>query len=298
MNCNVCKKLINTYLDGYLPSGREEEIFHHISDCPKCERYYEDLIEVYDQLHEADREVPYGFSYAWREAVEQVARKKRKVNYKVLIPALAACVCGVFVMSMLVFGTGGYKPMPNMGESALSLEYKMQNGQQNGQQPQSDAQSEADEAQTVQSGGAGQTGGNVAGQEANNLVEQNEPVQNTSTAQDAAIYDEFNEPANSENNSGVNDAPSVAGMQSAPDATMPQIVSEQVNGETVYTLNARDMDISKDLLLEYAAKYNIDVTETTNGVKVQASPFLMELLLKFYGIEPVEGMDNLEIILY
>ncbi len=133
MDCNTCKKYIHAYLDGCLPRGMEEEIFSHIATCPACERYYEDMIEIYDRLGEPEIEVPPGFSYSWRGAVEQAAEKKRKVNYKALIPALAACVCGVFVMSVVLFNPGRFQtPSTTSGGESVSSEQHTIEGQDNG----------------------------------------------------------------------------------------------------------------------------------------------------------------------
>ncbi len=109
MNCNKCKKWIHLYLDGALGPDQEDLFFSHIENCPECASYYEDMVWMLRRMPEEEAGLPGGFSNRWRGAVARLGQPARRVNYKVLVPALAACLCGVFVVSAVFAGDWGIR---------------------------------------------------------------------------------------------------------------------------------------------------------------------------------------------
>lgn len=104
MTCRQCKNLINEYLDGNL--GLKSEIMQHIASCPRCEKYYRQMVKINRTLtHQSAQAVPQDFCYSWRNEIQRHPRKKR-FQYKILIPALAGALCCVFVIT--AFATGGF----------------------------------------------------------------------------------------------------------------------------------------------------------------------------------------------
>ncbi|MEA5003385.1 MAG: hypothetical protein VB081_07790 [Christensenella sp.] len=104
MTCRQCKNLINEYFDGNIRV--KSEIMSHIASCPRCEKYYRQMLKIDRQLkRRVDQPIPEEFHYAWRNAVQRQPRKK-KFQYKFLIPALAGALCCVFVIT--AFATGGF----------------------------------------------------------------------------------------------------------------------------------------------------------------------------------------------
>ena len=107
MTCGKCKKWINLYVDGYLPPAQEDILFAHMEECEDCARYYDDLLYILDMTEEEDRGIPPYFSERWRREVFAGAEKKGRPHYKALIPALAAALCCVFVISAVFAKNGG-----------------------------------------------------------------------------------------------------------------------------------------------------------------------------------------------
>lgn len=305
MNCTQCKKLINTYLDGYLSGESEREMFRHIEACPQCTRYYEEISTVFDRLEDPDVEVPRGFRYAWQDEIARAAHKKRRPNYKVLIPALAACACGVVLVSVMVFGAGGYNASGgNVLGQAFSLDYAAQPAQQQGErQPAGTVTSEQqgsfelpDTQNEVQQPGASAKNG------AGKLVEGNAQQQGggaQTQPQNGADAQAQNQPEAGET------APAFGGFAQGADpaadaqggAVMPQIERKEANGEVRYVLDARELNLSKALVIEYAKSLGVNVTETENGVIVEEEPGVLEGMLRAYNIDAMDGMSRLEIIL-
>lgn len=307
MNCTLCKKLINTYLDGYLPQDREQDMFNHIEACPECANYFDELMEIFGHLEEPDMDVPQGFRYAWRNEISHAAGKKRRANYKVLIPALAACACGVVIMSVMIFGAGGYNSGGgNVLGQAFSLDYSAQPGQ---------SQQAADiQPGTVEDGN----------QQAQVQSEEGVIVQQPKTSGSNAAGKLLEESSQQQGGQAQHQAPSGADQQTqnVPEAkesapvfggnfaqgaepgaaaqggvVMPQIERKEVDGEMRYVLDARALNLSKSMIIEYAKSQNINVTETDNGIIVEEEPAVLKAMLEAYNLDTEEGMSKLEIIL-
>lgn len=104
MTCRQCKNLINEYLDGNV--DLKNEIMQHIAACSRCEKYYRQMVKMNRALtHQAAQAVPQDFCYSWRNEIQRHPKKKR-FQYKILIPALAGALCCVFVIT--AFATGGF----------------------------------------------------------------------------------------------------------------------------------------------------------------------------------------------
>ncbi len=111
MKCEKYKNLIHLYIDGALLPKEQDELFAHVNQCEHCSAYFDDMVALADELFEEDVEIPYAFSTAWRARVADMQPKRRGISFKMMIPALAACVCGVFVISTALinpeaFGAG------------------------------------------------------------------------------------------------------------------------------------------------------------------------------------------------
>jgi predicted anti-sigma-YlaC factor YlaD len=108
MGCGKFRKQFHLYIDGYLSHGEEDILFAQLDVCEDCRQYYDDISFMYENLEEADAEPPYGFSENWRYAVEEYSHKKRRTSLKVIIPAVAACVCGLLVVTTVFGGRGSF----------------------------------------------------------------------------------------------------------------------------------------------------------------------------------------------
>lgn len=306
MNCTLCKKLINTYLDGYLPEEREQDMFRHIEACPECARYYNELMEIFDHLEETDMDVPQGFRYAWQNEISHTANKKRRANYKVLIPALAACACGVVIMSVMIFGAGGYNAGGgNVLGQAFSLDYSAQPAQGEVQDAQQGEIEDAQQGAQVQSqeGSVASPNRSVTNQNgAGKLIEGNSQQQGAQAQPqgDAEPYAQNNVPevGNAAPQAGGNFVQGAEpGADAQSGAVMPQIERKEVDGEVRYILDVRGMGLNKTLIMEYAKSQNISVTETENGIIIEDDAAVLETLLKAYNLDTAEGISKLEIIL-
>ncbi len=104
MTCRQCKNLINEYFDG--DTRVKNEVMAHIASCSRCEKYYRQMLKIDRQLkRRIEQPVPDEFRYAWRNEIRRQPKKK-KFQYKFLIPALAGALCCVFVIT--AFATGGF----------------------------------------------------------------------------------------------------------------------------------------------------------------------------------------------
>jgi len=277
MNCFRAKKAIHLYIDGYLAAEREEELFVHLDNCPDCRQYYDDMLLIYDNLEEPEREVPYGFSDAWQEELEVRGGKKRIVNYKVLIPAFAACVCGLFVMSAVVLGANnnritaeGEVPVVESAEQRPAFEIRELD---DGIKPVATAQpgttvNDVGILEEEISGGQAQTN---EGSPAENNIMQNGADAQPSASQAAAA------PAN---------------IQSAPAPSQ---------GGKAAMMAANVIDATgkpyRQELIDFAKQNNVKVTENaSNSVTLEADPGVINTVLANFQLGQVTDTNIVEIV--
>ncbi len=270
MNCTKCRKQIHLYMDGYLPHEKEDDLFAHLDACPGCRGYYDDIYYMYESMEEPELEPPYGFSQSWRDAVEQRAHGKRRTNFKVLIPAVAACVCGLLVVTTVFGRSGSFFSAIAEAPAAEVMNIEVQESADT--QPDTYIAPEVTqpEVQTAQGG----------------LLEQ-QTVEGT--ADDAA---------GAENAVAQNEIASAA-----PQAVPQQSAQQQAGGMQVagvmgqaHTIDATGQGFRAELI-EYARQQGVEVTEFEDGrVALDGEEALLNNVLAQFNQETVSGTNHVEIL--
>lgn len=281
MNCKQCKKLINAYLDGYLPAQRERELFTHLDSCVDCQQYYDEMFLIYENLEDVERDVPLGFRANWRTAVEESSPKKKGINFKVMIPAFAACVCGLFVITAVVRGQP-LNQLFSVGEIAGTV--------QSGGETEAPATFYSDPAQqTAQEGAAT---GQAPPNDVQNLLEesQQQGVQENADAgaaegavDDVKVKDTLPQ--------------ATAPAQSTETPSIAEDSAASVQSITHPIIDAQDKHFRQELI-DYAKETGVLSEEELNdkSVFLKGKPEDINKVLQQFGFEPIVAVEYLEIV--
>lgn len=140
-SCEEYEELISEFLDGELSKEEQLALMKHMSGCPVCQKYFDDLVAMHEAMEEMEvPAVPEGFAERVmaqvRETKQDPAPKKTAFRWK-RWAALAAC-CAIAVGGLWVF-RGGRKDSSQAAVTA-NMPYAYQGV------PAGDAPEEAGEA--------------------------------------------------------------------------------------------------------------------------------------------------------
>lgn len=108
-SCEEYEELISEFLDGELPKDEQLALMKHMSGCPVCQKYFDDLVAMHEAMEEMEvPAVPEGFAERVmaqvRETKQDPAPKKTALRWK-RWAALAAC-CAIAVGGLWAFRGG------------------------------------------------------------------------------------------------------------------------------------------------------------------------------------------------
>jgi hypothetical protein len=258
-------------MDGYLPHEKEDGLFAHLDACPGCRGYYDDICYIYESMENPETEPPYGFSQRWREAVGQRVNGRRRTNFKVLIPAVAACVCGLLVVTT-VFGRSG-SFFSAIAEAPAAEVMHIEVRESADTQPEAYIAQEATqpEAQMAQGG----------------LLEQQTVEGGADDASGAENSMAQNEIASA--------APSAVPQQQAPQAAGVSQAAGVM--EPVHTVDATGQGFRAELIGYARQQQGVEVTEYEDGrVALTGEEVLLNNVLAQFDLGTVSGTNQVEIL--
>lgn len=108
-SCKEFEELISAFLDGELPAAQRAELTGHLSGCPVCQKYFDDLVAIQEALDQEEVPVPEGFS---QRVMERVRATPQALPEKKAAPsprwrrwaAVAACCALVLAGAWGAFG--------------------------------------------------------------------------------------------------------------------------------------------------------------------------------------------------
>lgn len=109
-SCGEYEALVSAFLDGEVTEAERAELAEHLTGCPACQQYFDDLVAIHDAFDREEAQVPADFAAA---VMERVRAAPQVGEEKVLgFPrwrqwaALAAC-CTLAAVGLWSFGLRG-----------------------------------------------------------------------------------------------------------------------------------------------------------------------------------------------
>lgn len=109
-SCAEYEALVSAFLDGEVTEAERSALAEHLTGCPACQRYFDDLVAIHDAFDQEEAGVPPDFTAAVMERVRAVPQEREE---KVLpFPrwrrwaALAAC-CAIAAAGLWSLGLRG-----------------------------------------------------------------------------------------------------------------------------------------------------------------------------------------------
>jgi len=123
MNCEAFSENIDAYIDGGLESAARLEMERHAENCGPCMKLLEEAKALKEMLAEmSEVDVPLPAQAAWRRAVREEARTKRKPSAWTKSIASAAAALVVLVAGTIGMRLDGDVPASNDGIILLAAE--------------------------------------------------------------------------------------------------------------------------------------------------------------------------------
>lgn len=123
MNCELCKKELDAYLEGRLPEGIRGQVEAHLAGCPGCTESYR-LLMVANMVMDEEKVLEPNPFLATRvmAGIEELEQKRVPVYQKVFKPGLLSVLVAAAVFIGVVTGNI-YKPVKDTNKIPVELSY-------------------------------------------------------------------------------------------------------------------------------------------------------------------------------
>lgn len=123
-SCGEYELLISAFLDGALSGEERVELADHLTACPACQQYFDDLVAMHDAFDREEIPVPEGFAQGVMSRVRETPQSGKVIHFPRWRrwTALAACCALVAVGVWSVYRQGsGVASQTAMADSAMVM---------------------------------------------------------------------------------------------------------------------------------------------------------------------------------
>ena len=123
-SCGEYELLISAFLDGELSGEERVELADHLTACPACQQYFDDLVAMHDAFDREEVPVPDGFAQGVMDRVRETPQNGKVIRFPhwQRWTALAACCALVAVGVGSVYRQGsGVASQTAMADSAMVM---------------------------------------------------------------------------------------------------------------------------------------------------------------------------------